>query len=516
MPARSRSHCRASRLMADPLSANPRRRATVRELVLVYLMAVVAFGYFAGTWGDGNTNSRLALVKAIAEEHRFTIDTTQIDREWAPFRTDDRSTYQGHYYSDKAMGSSLVAALAWAPAHAVLRAAGVPDSPRTFKVLATFLGSSLACALMAPLVFAFVTGRSGPRTAAWVTAAIVFGTPVFRYSTGLYGHVLAGLLCMGAFVIWYEAHRRSRLSLPRTFVSGLLLGFMIVTEYPTALLALILGFYILYVLHAQGRLSDWRPYGVMAAGFVLALTPLLYYNLQVYGDPFTTGYQHHATARFAAAHAHGIAGIGWPDPVVLFATTLHPFMGIFWQSPVLLLAIAGWVSARETVDRAAAWCSLAAISAYIVLLSGYYEWSGGMSYTPRHLIPVYPLFAIPLAFLPARWLPAALALTGVSIVQHTIAVTARWEYLVRLIQQTLDEQGHPTAFFVSTIWNACWRNLQAGLFVTNRGSLVLPVGYVSLVPLLILEGALCFALLRASAARSAPAVGAEKPSWAGH
>jgi hypothetical protein len=89
------------------------RRATPRELVLVYLMALVAFGYFAGTWEDGNTYSRMSLVVAIAREHRFEIDTAQTAHEWRQFRTADRSSFDGHYYSDKAIGASLVGALMW-------------------------------------------------------------------------------------------------------------------------------------------------------------------------------------------------------------------------------------------------------------------------------------------------------------------------------------------------------------------------------------------------------------------
>ena len=159
-----------------------------------------------------------------------------------------------------------------------------------------------------------------------------------------------------------------------------------------------------FVMRDIGRSADWRIYTAAAAGFAVALAPLLYYNAQVYGQFFTTGYQHHATAKFAAAHAQGLAGIGMPDPVVIGAMTIHPLMGIFWQSPVLLLAFVG-LFAHDSKDYRAELClALAAILAYVTLISGYYEWSGGLAYTPRHLIPVLPLFAIPLAFLPRRWI----------------------------------------------------------------------------------------------------------------
>jgi len=459
-------------------------------------MAAMAFGYFAGMWEDSNTDSRLSLVLALVEEHRFTIDTTQTAPRWQQFETQDRSYYQGHYYSDKAIGSSLVGAVAWMPVHYALRLAGIPIEPHIFALLATLLGVSLVCALLAPLVFAFVSSLAGTRRAAWVMCAIVFGTPIFKYSTGYYGHVQAGLLYFGAFTLWFDARRRRHLALPAAFASGLLLGYMVVTEYPTAVLGLVLGGYILVVLRDLGLLAAWRPYAATSAGAVLALTPLAWYNVRVYGTPFTTGYQHHATAEFAAAHAQGLSGIGLPDPLVLFASTFHPLMGIFWQSPVLLLAAVGWLSAKDPERRAAAWFSFAAVTAYVVLLSGYYDWAGGTAYTPRHLIPIYPLFAIPLAFLPRRWWHVALVLCGISILQHLIAVSASWDSLMGLLDTAI-EDGHPTTYTASTIWSVCWVNLRAGLLLKNAGMLVWPGGgLATLAPLLIAEAGLFSALRR--------------------
>jgi hypothetical protein len=468
-------------------------------------MAVTAFGYFAGTSQDGNTLSRLSLVRAIVEEGRFEIDTNQVDDEWHQFRTADRSVFNGHYYSDKAIGASLTGAAAWAPVHLGARAAGIRPSQRFFKVVATFLGVSVVCALLAPLVYAFVVSVAGGRSAIFVTVAVVFGTAIYRYSTAYYGHVQAGVLLFGAFFVWFRARHRGSLSLRDIFASGALLGFMVVVEYPAALLAVVFGGYMLLVLGEQRRLGDWRVYAIGAAGVVLALAPLLYYNLQVYGNPFTTGYQHHATAKFAAAHAHGLSGIGAPDPVVMLAMTVHPLMGIFWQSPVLLVAAAGWWAMRSTAFRAEGWFALVAIVAYLALMSGYYEWSGGLAYTPRHLIPMVPLFAIPLAFVPRRWAPIAWTLASLSILQHQIAVAARWEWVVRLIKATLDEHGHPTTMMVSTIWNVLWPNLRAGLFQRNRGTLLFEPGFVSLIPLFVLEALLLYALHRAMLRREPPA-----------
>jgi hypothetical protein len=475
------------------------RRATLSELLLVYLVAVTAFGYFAGTWQDGNTYSRLSLVMALTQEHRFEIDTPQLAEEWRQFRTADRSIYNGHYYSDKAIGSSLIGAMAWAPLHAVLQSTGTTTELRVFKVMATFLGTSLVCALLAPMVYWFVTGVAGSRQALLVTSAVVFGTSTFKYSTGFYGHVPAALCLLGGALIWFRAKQRRHLSLVQVFASCALAGFMVVTEYPTAVLALVLGGYMLLVLGDLGRLRDWRVYLVGAAAVALAISPLLYYNLAVYGHPLTTGYQHHATVKFAAAHSQGLSGIGPPDVVVMFAMTLHPLMGIFWQSPVLLLAIPGWFAMWRAAHRMEASFSFAAILVYVALISGYYEWSGGLAYTPRHLIPMLPLFAMPLAFLPRRWMPLAWGLTALSIVQHTVAVAGRADWVVRLIRSTLDASGHPSMHFTSTIWTVIWPNMQRGMFLKNRGTMLLPDGFLSLLPLAVLEAALVFLLARRAA-----------------
>jgi len=239
-------------------SSLPVRRATVSELLLVYLMAVTAFGYFVGTWQDGNTYSRLSLVVALTQERRFEIDTPQLAEQWRQFRTQDRSFHNGHYYSDKAIGSSLVGAMAWAPVRAVLQSTGTTVELRVFKVLATFLGMSIVCALLAPMVYGFVTGVAGSRQALLVTSAIVFGTSVFKYSTGFYGHVPAALCLLGSGLIWFRARQRQHLSWFQVFASCFLTGFMVVTEYPTGVLALVLGGYMLLVLSDLGRLRDWR------------------------------------------------------------------------------------------------------------------------------------------------------------------------------------------------------------------------------------------------------------------
>src|SRR5688572_1890087 len=81
-----------------------------REAIIIFLMIFVAYSYFS--FGlDWNTNSRLALVKAFVDEARFEIDSYhEVELE-----TGDKAYFDGHYYSDKAIGSSILGVIAYYP-----------------------------------------------------------------------------------------------------------------------------------------------------------------------------------------------------------------------------------------------------------------------------------------------------------------------------------------------------------------------------------------------------------------
>ena len=82
-----------------------------RSLLLAPLLGVLlSYAYFvaAPAW---NQNSRLALTRALVERHTTIIDD---DHE----TTGDKSFRDGHFYSDKAPGTSLLATIPYAALHA--------------------------------------------------------------------------------------------------------------------------------------------------------------------------------------------------------------------------------------------------------------------------------------------------------------------------------------------------------------------------------------------------------------
>lgn len=77
-----------------------------KEAWIVFCLLAFVFGYFYQDAG-WNGNSRIALSLAVVRESRLNIDSYQ-GNEALGLATGDRAFFNGHYYTDKAIGSSIV------------------------------------------------------------------------------------------------------------------------------------------------------------------------------------------------------------------------------------------------------------------------------------------------------------------------------------------------------------------------------------------------------------------------
>ena len=456
----------------------------LHEAILVFLMVIIGYGYFS-TERDVNINSRLALVKAFVDEGRFEIDSYHNSELY----TVDKSYYNGHYYSDKAIGTAVLGVFAYYPVRWIYTHIGIRLTPRLFREWLTFLAISLPTALIAPFLYVLIKQITANTTKSLIiTLAISLGTPLYKYGTAFYGHTLAAVLYFLAFLIWFYARHRRSISLPLTFVSSLLLGFTVITEYPTVVLVFLLSLYILFILYQSRQLFNWKIYAIIGVGFIIPICLQLYYNNSIFGTPFSTGYSHESTEIFKSAHAANFMGIGWPDLRIFFYQTFHPSLGIFWQSPILFLALIGWFfMAKNEEYRAEMYLTLGAIVSYILLFSGYYAWWGGVAFVPRHLIPILPLFALPLAFIPERVSIPLLIAGLISVFQNLLMAASGFEGLPEYINGLLNGRyiiGHKGMLF----YEVCLPNIINGHLTNNRGIQLLQLqGPLSLLPLLLLE-----------------------------
>ena len=369
-------------------AARDRRTPIVLALAL---FASYAYFYQAGGW---NQNSRFALVRAIIEHHTLQIDDYQL-------HTGDRAIYQGHYYTDKAPGASLLALAPSAVARVVARAdhvdpEGFPGLAWTSYV-ATVATSGVFTVIAALIVFSLCTEWGYSRGAA-LFAATAYGlaTPAWCYATLFMEHALTAGALMLAF--------RAALS-PRTdrglFVVGLWTGFAVVCELQAAIPAAIIV--VLALLNQRDRDARALPRAlaiVVGGGLVLGAV-FFAYNTLAFGSPFHIGY----SSEEGFEHLHtGFFGITYPSISTLVFILAGRYRGLLPLAPLVALMPVGLLMLARTPGRRRAAIAAACVAAYYFLLNAsYYYWEGGWAYAPRHVTPALPFLALGLAPLWDSW-----------------------------------------------------------------------------------------------------------------
>ena len=360
----------------------------------------MAFVYHPQTgW---NVNTRLALVMAVVEEGRFHIDSFH---DTPPWSTMDKTFVDGHYYSDKIFGVSVLAlpfyvtgrllngeALPFEAAQWVMKAGGVAIPGGVSAALFWLL----LCRLGAP-----------PRRALFVTAAAIFGTMWYGYGAVFYPYV-PGIACvLGAlYVTFYPPARR--ITPWNALAAGALLGYAMLCDYLFGLVVIAVGVVWLLRLADQGGFLGLRAFaemtgertpgkqllglaGACAAGFFLPLVPWFAYTYWIYGE-FTIPYRYEVDPRFREGMAQGFMGATYPKLHAFYFTTVHPFRGVFFWSPVLLTGLAGCILGTRQYGKRAivGWLGLWAAAGYILFTASYYMWWGGWAMGPRFMIPMLP------------------------------------------------------------------------------------------------------------------------------
>lgn len=440
--------------------------------LLLLVTVLVCYGYFIHFIGleSWNVSSRLDLVYSMAEYGTFRIDPYHQN-------TGDKVLYQGHYYSDKAPGPSLLAL----PGYLLLKWFGVA-SERWMRYGLTLLVIGIPSALGAVLFYG-ITGifKDVPaRSRVMVTLAYALGTLAFPFSTVFYGHQLAAASALAAlFILLRMKDGRWPESFHLLLLSGLLAGFSLLSDFPAGIILVLLGAYSLVILRKKIGILTWLIGAAIPVGF------LLYYNYTCFGSPFTSSYSLHQTY----SHTGGFLGITRPRLDALWGITFSPYRGVFYQAPVLLFAIPGfYFFYRSKENRPEFYLSLLAVLGFFFFNAGYAYWDGVGSVGARFLIPALPFLALSLARPARKWPGQVMVLTLLSIVIMLIitATEPRAEWKVR------------SPFFYFSVFL-----FLKGYLADNLGMIMGLPGAAGLIPLLVFL-AICFGALRAVTRR---------PSW---
>jgi hypothetical protein len=451
-----------------------------KDALIVFLLLTLLFAYFYEDSG-ANGNSRIGLVFAAVQEHRLTIDSFHATPD---LRTKDKAFYAGHYYSDKAIGSSIVGYVFYLPMYFLMQLLDFTMKMRQIKYLLVLFSIAIPSAFSGSLIYILAKHISGSMLKAYiVTMCIFLGTMLFPYSTLFYGHPLVASLLVCAFFMIFRLKvrpelRRSKLNL---FLIGFLLGFSIITEYPTVLIVLVLVVYYFYVIMDQWSWREFLSKAITPAlGGLIPLILLFAYNDAIFGNPFLVTYSHVSNQFFSENMSQGLSGIAWPRLDVMYYSTLHPANGLFWQSPVLLMSLVGvYFMLRSKQYQAEGIIFIVIFLSYVALISGYYLWWGGYAFGPRHLIPILPFFVLPLLFVPRRLFPVVVILGLISIGQMFIVVASQ----IKTPDDMIYKIAELRYFEYSTIYNFCLKKLLNNDFHWNLGQALFGLRtWASLIP----------------------------------
>jgi hypothetical protein len=453
--------------------------ATIAVLFSVVLLSCCYF-FTGGGW---NQASRMDLVRAIVDQHTLTIDAYADN-------TGDKALWRGHYYSDKAPGTALLAVPFAAAAEAIARRFTTDDDT---ILMAEARASLLVCsaiptalASVAIYLIALLLGcKSG--TAAIAAWSYGIGTPAWAYGTFFWGHALAAACLIMGFGVGLAISRRawSKRSAWMSVAVGWLLGWAAITEYTAAIPAAM----ITVLAFGRGWQRDRRRAPQLVAHVVLgALGPLAIlgvYNHLAFGSVFSIGYD--SVVGFAGMKA-GLFGITWPRFEILKQLLIGQERGLLWLSPVLVLAPVGFFAFVRAPSHRTLGMTAAGIFVYYLLLNASYEyWDGGHCYGPRHLAAGLPFLCLGLA---APWSDksrATLVLKALAVASVVLTLMGMATHpMTPPVSRPLAEIFWPSILDARLSQNMDPLFNLSATHSQNLGELLGLRGLISLVPLLLL------------------------------
>ncbi len=318
-----------------------------------------------------NVITRWALTVGLVDRGTLLIDP------WHPY-TADKAIFEGHYYCDKAVMSSVAAAIAYLPLSA-LGIEATPPGQLPVGGLARFLVERLTVGgfLLLLLLYLRKMLREKGIDDSIPLLALGAGSILLPYSTLLYGHVPAACLL---FLSWYMQRKGRYLAADVCGAAAVSFEFPVLLPY-------------LVILCYRGW-SYWKPVRVLrTAGLVLLfLLPQLIHNQLAFGNPFTMGYSLEAEQQFSQIR-EGFFGFTVPSFSTFYMIALSPERGLFFYMPWVVPALMGlWGRGgiRQALRRGP---GLILVASYLLLFSAQYARTSGWAFGPRYLIPIIPFLA---------------------------------------------------------------------------------------------------------------------------
>jgi hypothetical protein len=476
-----------------------------RTEILLLLLFLLSYSYFFPRWAEWNQNSRLDLTMAIVDQGTFRIDDYYEN-------TGDYALFEGHYYTEKSIGPSLVAI----PFYAAFKGFTATPLWSQFLDLArsneafsatlqeggtgllsdkiyfaaamyvvTFFTVSIPSAIMNVIFYRFL-GRFSTNRGLRVFLILMFGlgTNWFTYSGLFYHHPQSTFALLLSFILLFRM-RRSEVGWKWLWAVGFLWSFALISEYSTVLIVTALFVYTIVFV------PDKRRIGPLVAGGAPLVLFFFVYNYICFKTPLPVGYLY--DPNYTELHHTGLVTVTYPKLDILWEITFGRYRGLFFVSPFLLLAVPGFFYFwRERQYRAEFWVCLASTVSFILINSSSSVWWGGFAVGPRYLIPMLPFMTLSIIFFLNRirdvtWARASAYALGI------LSVLIVWI-------ETISGQSLPD-FERNPLFNYSLPRFFAGDIARNVGMVLGLSRWYSLIPLGLMVATLLFLLAQSEPAR---------------
>lgn len=375
--------------------------APVRREILVALFLLLIYGYFQQGAG-WNENSRFDLIRALVEQRTTKIDHFEQN-------TGDKAFYQGHYYSDKAPGTSLIGAPVYVLLKIGARVTGTaPVDPRVAIETMAFVESGVSTVLLVILLLRFLRPSAGEVWALVISLGYGLGSIALPFATMFFGHAISTFFLFEAFYLLWRWRAEPRTWRP--VLAGVAAGFAVLMEIPLVLGVAILGIYALWL----GR----RQFLLFVLGGIPISIVLMLYDWISFGSPVSIGYQY--ATFFANQNQQGIVSVVWPSWMRADLLLLGP-RGLLHFAPWFAAAPFGLLAARRQVVRAEVIVCAAICTAFLTYNSGALNPLGGWTPGPRYLLPALPFATVLVALAPSIIRPVVAILIAISIAVFFVA-----------------------------------------------------------------------------------------------
>jgi hypothetical protein len=406
--------------MTQPQFARGPHGVAIGLFLLVWFSCI----WFGSYEGNPNSATRMFAAISLVENGDATIDEFET-------LTIDKAEFDGHIYTDKMPGMTLLAIPSVWLADMVtgqrsdgfrygLRDPAFGDFLRLRQLLTIATTSAILIALAAVLLLDMATGITGSAKAGLVAAlTYAMATPAWGWSTTLFGHAPVGaLLMIATWAVWRGTsgpREKARLRYP--VMVGATLGLALLIELTAIFPASVIGLWAITRTRTLATPEKMRLAGVTALAGVVLLSPMLVYNQIAFGQWFRVGYQ--GVVGFDGMN-QGLFGLTYPRMDILFQLIAGPHRGLIFVAPILILApigLARMIRMPATRDLGV----MASALAIVMLLynASYFYWNGGYSTGPRHAMPAMAFLALGLGPLWAgsgrtarRWIGALLAVSA--------------------------------------------------------------------------------------------------------